>query len=483
MKVLLVHPVVEAERINPAFPLGLGYIASALMGADHEVIALDLNAHYHWPPSVVENQIAKTEYDVMGITGKISDFASIRWLARVSKTHHPNVKVIVGGALVSAAPHVILEGTQADVAVVGEGEIVVVELLQAFQGKKDLESVRGISYRKDGIIVDTPPQSMLVDMEKLSFPAWHIFPIKFYLHTPRDPFRRIPHMSMITSRGCLYDCTYCSHTVFGRRLRSRSVESIVEEIEALQVNYGVRGISFEDDAFTLKKDRVHALCDELIRRQVGIFWSCTGRTDNVDRDLLEHMKAAGCVTTSLGIESGSQVILDEIGKHTKIENNRAVVKLVWEIGLVPKLFMMIGMPSETKETIRQSVEFCKDVGSLAEFSITTPIPGTPLWTMARNMGKVESELKLVESWGHWFEGVLINLTKMTDNELINAKKQAEKEIFKYIFTHHWRHLLTILCMFIRINGITELWVRSLNFLRLLLRVERGGGMTGCKGAN
>lgn len=478
MKVLLVYPAVEAGKVNPAFPLGLGYIASVLIGAGHEVRALDLNAHYDWPPSVVENQIAETEYDVMGITGKISDFASIRWLVQVSKTHHSNAKVVVGGPLASAAPHVILKGTQTDIAVVGEGEIVVVELLQAFQGEKGLEAVHGISYRKDEIIVDTPPQGILVDLEKLPFPAWHLFPMKFYIHTPRAPFRRIPHMSMITSRGCPYACAFCSHAVFGRRFRPRSVENIVEEIQALQVNYGVRGISFEDDAFTLRKDRVHALCDELIRRRPGVFWTCTGRTDSTDRDLLEHMKAAGCVSISLGIESGSQVILDEIGKRTKVENNRAVLKLVWEVGLVPRPFMMLGMPSETEETLRQSVEFCKDVGSFAEWSIATPVPGTPLWAMARAMGRVGSELALVESWQHWFEGVVVNLTKMPDAELINAKKQAEKEILNHIVTRHWRHLLTMLGMFIRVNGATEFWVRLINFLRLLLRANRGGGMGG-----
>ena len=312
MRVLLVHPPVEARRVNPAFPLGLGYIASALTHAGHEVTLLDLNAHYRWTKSVVEERIAGAEYDAMGISGKISDFASIRLLAGVSKTHHPNAKVIVGGALASAAPQVILEGTQADIAVEGEGEIVVTELMQAFQGERGLETIRGISYRKNGFIVDTPPQDIFVDLESLPFPAWHLFPMKFYLDTPRSPFRRIPHMSMITSRGCPYRCAFCSHAVFGYRFRPRSVESILEEIQALQVDYGLCGLNFEDDTFTLSKDRVHELCDALISRRLGIFWTCTGRTDSVDKDVLKHMKAAGCVSISLGIESGSQKILDNV---------------------------------------------------------------------------------------------------------------------------------------------------------------------------
>jgi hypothetical protein len=192
------------------------------------------------------------------------------------------------------------------------------------------------------------------------------------------------------------------------------------------------------------------------------------------------MKAAGCVSISLGIESGSQVILNEIGKGTNVENNRAVSKMTWEVGLIPKLFMMIGMPSETKETLRQSVAFCKDVGSLAEFSIATPIPGTPLCAMAHNMGKVESEPKLVESWDNWLEGVLINMTSMTDEELLDGKKQAEKEILNHIVMRHWRNLLGTLGMFIRVNGITDLFVRPIHFVRILLRALHGKGVSGKK---
>ncbi|MFH1380341.1 MAG: radical SAM protein [bacterium] len=472
MKILLVHPCIEAGKITPFFPLGLGYVASVLLAAGHEVNVLDINEHYDWPWTAVAEEIKKAEYDVMGITGKISDFFSIQQLARISKQYNHQANVLVGGALASAAPQVILEGTEADIVIKGEGEHAVIDLLKTLESGHDLNSVQGIFYKKDSLIISTASAENPVDLEKNLFPAWHLFSMKFYTQITKYPFSRIAHMSMITSRGCPYKCVFCSHTVFGHKFRPRPVNSIVEEMWELRKKFKVKGINFEDDTFTLDKNRVHSLCDKLIRQRMKMVWTCTGRTDSIDKDLLKHMKQAGCVAMSLGVESGSQLIIDEIEKGTTVEKNRIAMKIAWDVGIVVKPFMLIGMPSETKKTLEQSIEFCKDVGSTPEFSIVTPLPATDLWNRASLMGKVKSEQQLVEAWGHWFNGVLVNMSAMSDEELIEAKKQAERELFNYNLLHHWKHHLIIIMMFIKVNGAADILFRAKNFLRRIFSFNK-----------
>jgi anaerobic magnesium-protoporphyrin IX monomethyl ester cyclase len=190
----------------------------------------------------------------------------------------------------------------------------------------------------------------------------------------------MPFAAMVTSRGCPYRCAYCSKPVFGSRFRARSPEHVVEEIVYLQDRFGVKEIAFYDDTFTLDKKRIHALAEGIIARKLKIAWTCETRVNLVDRELLTHMKRAGCYALAYGIESASPDIIDVLCKDTTIEQVEKAVKGSREAGLQVIGYFMLGSPGETPDTIRQTIEFAKKLKvDFAQFSITTPFPGTGLY--------------------------------------------------------------------------------------------------------
>ncbi len=476
MNILLINPLLTSVQSEPRFPLGLGYIASVLRDDGHDIKVIDANA-LKLSEDEIEKIINTFTFDVVGITGLITQFKQVqRYASIIKKTS--NATVILGGGLASAAPEVVLSKTNVDIVVIGEGEKTASELFQAIKNGISLENMKGICFKKDGKLFRTEEQKGIEDVTSLPFPAWDLFPMdRYFTSVMCMPNRRI---SIITSRGCPYHCTFCFHGIFGHRFRARTAENVAEEIELLSKRYGVRGINFEDDTFILDRQRVYEICDLLIKKNLKLIWTCNSRIDFIDNDLLNKMKSAGCVHIAYGIESGSQKILNNIGKGIEVTKARKIVKLTWETGIVPHGFMMLGIPGETRQTIRESINFCKEAGISAEFSIATPIPGTRLYQEAVNRGRIDSLEELVKNWGGWFEEVLVDLTNISKTELKNLKKRAEKEVFICFVRNRKKHLIRMLIREIKINGVEALMIRLLRGLRLIFRVSSGRGLSGIR---
>jgi anaerobic magnesium-protoporphyrin IX monomethyl ester cyclase len=216
-------------------------------------------------------------------------------------------------------------------------------------------------------------------MDSLPYPAFHLLPWRKYKpHPPHG--MSLPFGAMLTSRGCPYRCAYCSKPVFGSRYRAQNPERVVEELAYLQKRFGVREIAFYDDTFTIDKKRVHAIADKIIAKKLKIAWTCETRVNLVDKELLTHMKQAGCYTVAYGIESASPEIIETIQKDTTISQVEKAVRTHKEIGLQVVGYFMIGSPGETPQTIQQTIDFAKKLKvDFAQFSITTPFPGTELY--------------------------------------------------------------------------------------------------------
>ena len=377
MKVLLINPPSDAG--NPILPLGLASIAAVLEKAGVVVKVIDA-----WAEGLnfeqLKERIASLEPNIIGVTMMSPTLISAMKTVDVAKSSAPQATVIVGGPHSSALPQECLEDNpNIDVVVIGEGEYTMLELVETLSNGGDLGNVEGIVYMQNGSVTFTNPRSPVGDLDSLPLPARHLFPLdKYKTHPPYG--RKNPYANMITSRGCPFHCAYCSKAVFGRKLRMQSPQEVVDEIEYLIKEYRVKEIHFYDDDFTLDMKRAKLICEEILRRDIKIIWSCTTRVDLVSKELLQLMKKAGCWLISYGVESGCQEILDRIEKGTKVEEIKDAFQWTKEAGIRTLGYFMVGLPGETGETMQETIDLCFELNpDFIAWTMLIIFPGSSLY--------------------------------------------------------------------------------------------------------
>ncbi len=377
MKIVLINP--PQDTTYPLPPMGLSLIAAVLERKGHQVTVVDANALKLRPDEVTP---FVTNADVIGLTAVTPTINAAISIAQHLKQDNPAQVVILGGAHATLLPEETLStAPQIDIAVRGEGEETIIELLQALEDKQPLDSIPGISYRRNGEVISTAARSTAVDLDSLPFLAHHLLPWKRY--KPYPPYgRALPFTTFITSRGCPYACSFCSKPISGNKFRGSSPERVVDEIAYYQEKFGIKEVAFHDDIFTLNKKRAYAIADEIMKRSIKIYWTCETRVDLVDKDLLHHMKQAGCYAIAYGIESASQEILNTLNKGITLEQIEEAVRISQEVGLLTIGYFMIGSPGDNPETIVDTIEFAKRLKlDFAQFGITIPFPGTKLYDL------------------------------------------------------------------------------------------------------
>ncbi|MHB8105714.1 MAG: B12-binding domain-containing radical SAM protein [Dehalococcoidales bacterium] len=381
LKITLINPPQSTRYPQP--PLGLALIAAILEKAGYPVKLLDANA-LQLKPEAIATTVA--DADVIGITAMTPTIGTALKIANYLKQKSPGRKIILGGPHVTLLPEeTMASSSDIDVSVLGEGDVTVIELLQAIENNRPLKSVAGISYRQDGKIVHTGARPGAVDMDTLPYPAWHMLPWhKYQPHPPHG--MAMPFGAMVTSRGCPYRCAFCSKPIFGSKFRTQSPERVVEEMVYLKKKFGVKEIAFYDDSFTLDKKHIHAIADKIIAKGLKIAWTCETRVNLVDKELLRHMKQAGCYAIAYGIESASPEIIKTLQKDITLEQVEAAVRAHKEVGLQVIGYFMLGSPGETPQTIQQTIDFAKRLKvDFAQFSVTTPFPGTELYEIYKQI--------------------------------------------------------------------------------------------------
>ncbi|OGO18152.1 MAG: hypothetical protein A2Z15_02415, partial [Chloroflexi bacterium RBG_16_50_11] len=375
LNVLLINPPQSTRYPQP--PIGLALVAAILEKAGYPVKLLDANALRLKPEDIIE---MVSDADIIGITAMTPTVGTALRIAVLLKQKNSNLKIIMGGAHVTLLPEETLQTSPAvDVIVRGEGDVTILELLKAIENNLPLSSVADISYKSNGKIISTDCGAPNIDMDALPYPAFHLLPWQMYQpHPPHG--MAMPFGAMVTSRGCPYRCAYCSKPVFGSRFRAQSPDRVIDEVVYLQQKFGVKEIAFYDDSFTLDKKRVHAIADKIIEKGLKIAWTCETRVNLVDKDLLRHMKQAGCYAVAYGIESASPEIIKTLQKDITLEQVETAVGETREAGIQVIGYFMLGSPGETPQTIRQTIDFAKKLKvDFAQFSVTTPFPGTELY--------------------------------------------------------------------------------------------------------
>jgi radical SAM superfamily enzyme YgiQ (UPF0313 family) len=398
---LLVHPLgyqVDAakndisRKANIMPPLGLASIAAYLDRAGLNSRILDCYAHPD-ADSRLRELLRHERPGMIGFSCTTASFHDGVRLAQLAKEELPRIRTVFGGAHVSALQEKILEFSPLiDYAVIGEGEQTLLELAQ-LHGAEPCH-VKGVVWRDSaGSLVNNGYRNDALVLDDLPFPAYEKlagYPNAYKL--PIFNYPKAPNTSCISSRGCPYCCSYCDRSVFQRSFRYNSAAYLYQHVKYLKERFGIRHINFYDDQFTFHRGRIEEFCRMMIDRPLGVTFNCAARAEHIDHELLRLMKAAGCWMVSLGIESGDEKLLVQHRQNVDLDLLAETIRTIKSCGIRTKGLLMMGLPGESVESIRRSMEYVFslpiDDFNLAKF---TPFPGSPIYEQIHKLGQFDED--------------------------------------------------------------------------------------------
>lgn len=407
------------------FPSGVAYITGALQQAGHTCEIMDLHLHVWTHPSLqarLKTLIPKVDAVLIG--GMITTFPHMQWISEEMKKIRPDVPIVVGGSSATSSPEIILKHSKVDYCILGEGEVTVVEFVKWLENGGDISKVRGIAYRDGDKVVLTEPRPRIDDLDASPWPAYGTWLADEYIHRTGV----LHNMVMHTSRGCPNSCRYC-YRIFGHKVRYRSADSIIEEIRYLNKDFGVRCITFEDDDFFRNRKRLIEFCEKLIRTRMKLIWKCCARVDSIDDETLKVAKRSGILGIQFGFESGSDEVLQSMGKRATAADNERAVKLVKKYFIGVETNFIFGWPNETVKTIFETRDFCVRNNMGIRGFWLTPYPGTWIYRKLLEEGVIKDELEhiLHISKVGCFGKYPNNYTKLSDLEFVDAVMTAKGE--------------------------------------------------------
>ncbi|MCK4462782.1 MAG: B12-binding domain-containing radical SAM protein [Candidatus Omnitrophica bacterium] len=415
MKIILINPPSPFLISQKDFsPLGILYLASVLRENNFEVEVLDLANK----EDQLESVLKPLEADIYGISATTPQYPLAKKILKILKKTNLNVPVVIGGAHPSSIPNKCL-ADGFDYVVVGEGEQAMLNIALQYQDKEPIKKIIRCPYIRN---IDTIPK-----------PARDLIDLKSYGYDVDGH----PAISLITSRGCPYDCAFCSKDVWQRSVRFHSPEYVVDELNEIINDFGFTHFLFLDDSLALNKKRLVRICDLI--EPLNIKWRCYMRTNGITKEILKRMKQAGCSEIGFGIESGSQRILDIVNKKTKVKENLKVVKYCKEIGITTNVFIMIGLPQETHKTVEETKNWMeKAKPDKFGFNIFAPYVGTRIYNHPEEYDITLSEMPDGESWIKGKQGEyrsFVSTSELSSDEIL----RLFTELFKY-YTKltHWQ---------------------------------------------
>lgn len=434
MRILLV--VYDNDSYIHWFPQGLAYIAAVLLKKGYEVEVYNQDTN-HWPDEHLTEYLDKNRFDVVG-AGIIAGYYQYRKLLKISEAINKSKQrplYMLGGHGPSPEPEFFIRKTNADVIVIGEGELTVIELLKALANRNNFAHIKGIAYRTgEGITVNERRQ-LIEDVDTIPFPAYELFPIEHYR------LLRMPHstnkdfiMPVLSGRGCTFKCNFCYRMDEG--LRPRSNESIIEEIKLLKQNYGVTYIAFSDELLMSSTERTMSLCNDFIKAGLNVKWDCNGRLNYAKPEVLKLMKQAGCVFINYGIEAMDDQILKNMNKGLTTKQIIKGIEATLEAGISPGFNIIFGNIGENNETLNKGVEFLlkyDDGAQMRTIRPVTPYPGSPLYYYAIEKGLLKDCEDFYENKHTNSDLMAVNFTDLSDEEFHRCLLKANTKLLTNYF--------------------------------------------------
>lgn len=402
-------------------PISLPAIAAVLLKANFEVKILDCitnnisnkNLKKHildFQPELIIFNIATATY--------FTDLYSIELIKTYCNAHITGI-----GVHVTALPEEVLTHSKIDSVIRGEPEITSLELAKALEQNLPLELVDGISFKKNSMIIHNRPREFIKNLDKLPFPARHLLNNEKYVL----PVVNKPYTLIVPSRGCPYDCIFCTaHLYYGRVLRTRSISNIIEELKEIIYKYRILYVTMWSDTFTLNRDFVVDICKAIKSSNLNFYWMCNSRVDTVDPELLKLMKSAGCIGISYGVESGDQTILDNIKKRITVKDIENAFRWTKAAGIETLAHFIFGLPGETEESIERTIKIAKKIDpDYAQFYCAIPFPGTELYYQAQ-----KNKWLTTNDWSKYeINQPILNLPTLPNTQLRKARIKAYKKFY------------------------------------------------------
>ena len=393
LRVTLVQPAHTTAFSSDQPPMGLAYVASVLQQRGCIVRVIDANVEKLTPKQVLRLLVQQAP-DVVCFTVTTPLLPSTLGMARSLRQWERPPVLVAGGPHPTVRPQDLLDDGPFDYVVRSEGEETIGELVDCLLAGEEPVSVAGLSWRREGSLISNPDRPLCQELERFAYPDWSLFLLKRYSSLVRRNDHSLP---ITTSRGCPFGCTFCYKGIYGRSLRMRSPQHVVDEWAFLVHHYGVREVAVLDDAFTFDVDRAIAICDLLVQRGLErIPWSTTNgiRVDNVTPELFRAMKRAGCYRVYFGAESGVQAVIDSLEKQITVGQVRRGVRLAKAAGLEVGAYFMLGNVGETVDNMQATIDFALGLDlDYAQFSIATPYPGTRMFSQVTEQGQL-----LINTW-------------------------------------------------------------------------------------
>lgn len=436
MKILVINVALRPPPARKHVPIGLGYVVSAIKRAGYEFDILDLNAHEQSDEETFM-YLRTHRYDVVAMGCIVTGYKHVKQISQVIKKEFPQTVVVVGNSVASSVPEILLRNTETDIAVLGEGEETIVELLELIRTKGDRENVKGIYYKLNGAISKTAPRAPILALDDIPVPDWDLFDIEVYIRSasdavneplppiPKDSIRSFP---VNTARGCPYNCTFCYHVFRNYRYRWRSAKSIIRELLYLKDRYGINYFCFHDELTFFSLKQTEAFADAMLSSRLDVFWEAACRSGLFYREehipIADKLKRSGCMKLSFSLESADSSILKWMNKKVGPEEFTTQVNILKRAGIVSLTSIVLGYPSETEDSIKATIDCCIANGIYPSAGYLLPQPGTPMYDYAVRQGFIRDEDVYLMSMGDR-QDLRLNLTRIPEAKL---KRIVEREL-------------------------------------------------------
>lgn len=422
MKILLINLCIRSNTPKKIYPVGLGYIASAIHRSGYGLEILNIDIH-RYSDEELEAILKEKDFDVVGFGCIVTAYKIVKDLCAKIKSINKKAIIIVGNSIATSIPQILLTKTKADIAVIGEGDVTIVEVLKCLDNGYPLESVDGICFKKDGKVIANKLRKPIDGLDTIPLPEWDLFEMDLYLQEsknwagepypmPREEIRSFP---VNTARGCIFKCTFCYHVFRDNKYRFRSPVSILKEIKELTRRYGVNYVNLWDELTFFSKKQAEALIDAMLKENLGIFWTASCRSDlfkdQADIRLAEKFKKSGCVGLGYALESVNPLILKSMNKLLRMEDFLTQKRILDKAGIVTWTSLVFGYPEETEDTVNETMEFCHKNDIYPSSGFLLPQPGTPMYKYILERGIIKDEEEYLLSLGDR-QDLRINLTQI-----------------------------------------------------------------------
>ncbi|MFZ5452532.1 MAG: B12-binding domain-containing radical SAM protein [Thermodesulfobacteriota bacterium] len=332
-------------------------------------------------------------YELIGIPVYTSTADNCFFTAKLCRQALPNAKIVFGNIHATSMPErTLAECPECDFIIRHEGELTLVELMEALRQQGDFSGILGLVWRQGQKIIINPPRTLIKNLDMLPVGLYDDLDLSRYVPHITN-YVVLPNYPFVTQRGCPYRCTYCgAANIMGKAIRRYSTDRVIEELKILKYDKGAKGLYFQDSTFTVNRHYTMELMEKMIKEKLDLLWSCNTRTDRIDPELLAKMKAAGCRRVVIGIESANQASLEVIKKGVTVEQQTRAVQWVHEARLKLMTSFILCLPGETEEMVANTIQYAKKLkGQIALFYLPVPYPGTKLYEYCKQTGLVRED--------------------------------------------------------------------------------------------